>query len=472
MVCVYIILLPLSAISRGKTLNSIVSAALAPTRFLLTIKPKTEFRCSQIFSPKPSVLSIKRLPHSLMSQLHAQKGSSIGRNSTSQRRSKAREERLVATLSVKFTNNTTQRDVALGSLQTRLDSIDGEDGDPHGDTGSSSGAGNCRQTQLASRLSGNSILGAQFALDVLVGGEVGGGSRTIAGKSGDAAAEDAAQTALAVQAAGDVETTAVLGLFAGGESLLTLDLEDDLDALKGGGDGGHGDGGEETGGGNLSNRQAVRADGGGGRDELLAEVVSPEGNGNWEELTNWVLWENCNCLYLGGEQKRHRLDQLASLTITNPSATLMANKRKSIKRMTVKLTHGRNTNQRRTHTRIQSPPQSIPGNTLPYDINGRRVDAALGSLQAHLDQVKRVANNNGTDTTKATRRQSTQLRQQARLGGVLFLLQVLLGLWEAGDLVGHGGGEVVELLVDSFGGGGRHGGGFGRCCVREERRMR
>lgn len=197
-----------------------------------------------------------------MSQLDTQKRSSIGWNSTSQRRSETREEGLVATLSVELTNNTTQRDVALGSLQTRLDSIDREDGDPHGYTGSSSGAGNCGEAQLASGLSSNGILGAQFALDVLVGGEVGGGAGTVTGQSGNAAAEDAAQTALAVQAAGDVEAAAVLGLLAGGEGLLALDLEDDLDALKGGGDGGHGDGGEETGGGDLSNREAFGANGG------------------------------------------------------------------------------------------------------------------------------------------------------------------------------------------------------------------
>lgn len=216
-----------------------------------------------------------------MRQLNAQERSSVRRNGTSERRSKAREESLVAALAVQLADDASDGDVALGGLQAGLYGIDGEDGNPHGHAGTGTSACNGRQAQLAGGLAGLGIGRAQLALDDLVGGEVGGASGTVAGEGGCAATEDGAQAALAVELAHDVEAAVVLGLFAGGELLLALDLEDDLDALKGGGDGGHGDGGEEAGGGELAGREAVGADGRGGADDLLAEIVAPEGHGDW-----------------------------------------------------------------------------------------------------------------------------------------------------------------------------------------------
>lgn len=217
-----------------------------------------------------------------MRKLNAQKRSSIRRHRTSERRSKAREESLVAALAVQLADDASDGDVALGSLQTRLDGIDGEDGNPHGHAGTGSGAGNGRQAQLAGGLAGLGIGRAQLLLDDLVGGEVGGAAGPVAGEGGGAATEDGAQAALAVELAHDVEAAAVFGLLAGRELLLALDLEDDLDALKGRGDGRHGDGREEAGGGELAGREAVRADGRGGADDLLAEIVAPEGDGDCE----------------------------------------------------------------------------------------------------------------------------------------------------------------------------------------------
>ena len=85
-----------------------------------------------------------------------------------------------------------------------------------------------------------------------------------------------------VELADDVEAAAVFWLLAGFERLLALDLEDDFDALKGGGDCGHGDGGEETCCGDLGDGEAVGGgDGGDGGDDLFADVVAPEGDGNY-----------------------------------------------------------------------------------------------------------------------------------------------------------------------------------------------
>lgn len=215
-----------------------------------------------------------------MSEFDAQEGRSIGGHGSRQGRAEAREEGLETSLAVELTNDAANRDVALGGLQARLDRVHGEDGDPHGDTSSGAGGSHGGQTQLARWLPRDGILGAELALDVLVGGKVGGGAGPVAGEGGGAAAEDAADAAFAVELADDVEAAAVLGLLAGGELLLALNLEDDLDALKGGGDHGHGDGGEEARGRDLADGVALGGDGRDGADDLLAEVVAPEGHGD------------------------------------------------------------------------------------------------------------------------------------------------------------------------------------------------
>lgn len=177
-----------------------------------------------------------------MRELHAEEGRGVGGHRPRQRGTETREEGLEAALAVELPDDAAQGDVALRGLQTGLDSVDGEDGDPHGDAGGGTGARHGGQAELAGGLA-LGVLGAHLALDVLVGGEVGGAAGTVPGEGGDAAAEDAADAALAVELADDVEAAVVLWLLAGSELLLALHLEDDLDALEGGGDGGHGDGG-------------------------------------------------------------------------------------------------------------------------------------------------------------------------------------------------------------------------------------
>ena len=248
-------------------------------------------------NPVPSFFRdslVKGLVHSLVSQLDAQESSSVSRHSSSQRRRKAREESLVTASPIKLLNDATNRHVAFGSLQPALDGIDGEHRDPHGHTSARTSNRDGAQAKLAAGLAGYGVLGRQRLLDVLVRGEVGGGTWAVARQCGDGAAEDGAHAAFLVQLAHDVHAARVLGLFAGRELLLALDLQDHLDALKGGGDGGHGDGGEEAGGGDLGDGEvAVGGDGGGGAHDLLAKVVAPEGDGNclWERVSTHSFWE-------------------------------------------------------------------------------------------------------------------------------------------------------------------------------------
>lgn len=241
------------------------------------MNPKQNF-CLIRFSL--SLPLVKRLVHGLVGQLDTQESRRVGGHGTGEGGTEAGEEGSVTALAVEATDDAADGDVALGGLEAGLDGVDGEDGDPHGDTGGGAGAGDGHEAELAAGLAGLGVDGGHAALDVLVGGEVGGGAGPVAGEGGDAAAEDAAHAALLVQLADDVDAAVVLGLLAGRERLLALHLEDDLDALKGRGDGRHGDGGEEARGGDLANRQAVGADGGGGADDLLADVVTPEGDGD------------------------------------------------------------------------------------------------------------------------------------------------------------------------------------------------
>lgn len=219
-----------------------------------------------------------------MSQLDTQEGGGVGRHGTRQRRADTGEEGLETTLAVQLLDDSANGHARLRArLQTALDGVDGEDGDPHGHTSTSTGNGNGRQTQLAVGLAGDGVLGGKLLLDVLVGGKVGGGTGAVASEGGNAATEDGADAALLVEVANDVNGAVVLGLLAGLEDLLALDLEDDLDALKGGGNGSHGNGGQETGGGDLANGEgAVGVGSGEVADDLLADIITPEGDGDWE----------------------------------------------------------------------------------------------------------------------------------------------------------------------------------------------
>lgn len=231
-----------------------------------------------------SVSLVEHLVHGLVSQLDTQEGGSVSGHGTRQRRADTREEGLEAALAVQLLDDSANGHAGLGArLQTALDGINGENGDPHSHTGTSTSNGNGRQTQLAVGLASDGVLGGELLFDVLVGGKVGGGAGTVAGKGGNAAAEDGADTALFVEVADDIDGAVVLGLLARLEDLLALDLEDDLDALKGGGDGGHGNGGQETGSGDLANGEgAVGVGGGEVADDLLADIVAPKGDGDWE----------------------------------------------------------------------------------------------------------------------------------------------------------------------------------------------
>lgn len=222
-----------------------------------------------------------------MRQLHAQKGRRVRRHRSRQRRAETREKRAQPALAVDLTDDPANRHIAaLGRLQPRFDRVDREHGDPHGHAGSSTSTRNGRQAELARGLACNRVHRREAALDILVGGKVRGGARAIAGQGGGGPAEDGAHATLAVELADDVDAARIAGFLARLE-LLVLDLQDDFDTLEGGGDGGHGDGGEETGGGDLGDGEGAVGGGygGDGADEVLAYVVAPEGDGDWNFLS-------------------------------------------------------------------------------------------------------------------------------------------------------------------------------------------
>lgn len=180
-----------------------------------------------------------------MRQFDAQERRGVGRDGPRERGSEAGEKGLDTTTSIELSDDGADGNISLGSLEARLDGIDREDGDPHGDTSGATGAGDGHETQLALWFPRGRITGGESALDVLIGGEIGGTPRTITGECGGRAAKDRPQAALGIKLADDVDSALVFRLLAWLETL-ALDLQYDLDPLEGRRDGCHGDRAEET----------------------------------------------------------------------------------------------------------------------------------------------------------------------------------------------------------------------------------
>lgn len=179
-------------------------------------------------------------------------GSGVGGNSSGQSRAKPREEGLETTAGVDAADSSANCGLAGGALQARLDGVDGENGNPHGNTSRTTGGQDSGHGELAGGVAVR-ILGCQGALDIFVSSEVGGRAGTITGQGHCASTEDTADATLLVQLPNHVQSTGVLGLLSRRRRVLALDLQEHLDSLKRSCDQGHGDGGEETGGGDLAN---------------------------------------------------------------------------------------------------------------------------------------------------------------------------------------------------------------------------
>jgi len=241
----------------------------------------------------------------------------VGRHSSSQSRSESWEESLQSTVTVHRPDGTSNGRSAFSTLHPRLDGINREHRNPHGDTGGTTSSQHSRHGQFARDVP-PLILRSQAAFDVFVGGKVRGGSGTVTRQGHGTTTENTAQTTLLVQLFNDVQSAGVFRLLAGWRRVLALDLEENLDTLEGGGDQGHGDRGEETGGGDLVDgelgsvvfdahlRKAA--------DDCFTQVVTPEANSDCTGTT---------------------LARLASTTGN-------------------RLTHRSNTNKRRRNTSIQS----------------------------------------------------------------------------------------------------------------------
>jgi hypothetical protein len=212
-----------------------------------------------------------------MGQLDAQESRSVGRHSSSQGRAKARKESLDTSSPIDFSNDTSYGGFPLCALQPRLDSVDGEDGDPHGHSSGSTSTRHSAETELTAFRS-------HLPLDILVGGKVGGAAGAVSRQSGHRAPKDAADSAFFVQLPDNIDAPGVAGFLAGEERLLSLDLEEHFDSFEGCGDQRHGDGGEEAGSRDLRDREGCVFLGLGGEafDQGFAGVEAPEGDGDWE----------------------------------------------------------------------------------------------------------------------------------------------------------------------------------------------
>lgn len=85
---------------------------------------------------------VKELLHALVCQFNAEESGGIGRHCTSKSWTESREEGLETAASVNRADNATYGRLARCTLQARLDSVNGEDRNPHGDTGSTTSTHN------------------------------------------------------------------------------------------------------------------------------------------------------------------------------------------------------------------------------------------------------------------------------------------------------------------------------------------
>lgn len=126
-------------------------------------------------------------------------------------------------------------------------------------------------------------------------------------------------------------------------------------------------------------------------------------------------------------------------------------------------THGSNTNKRRAHTGVEASSQTIAGNTLADNIDSGRIDAALGGLEADLDEIEGVADDDGANTTEAASGEGADLLSEGGRGRLGFLLGLLRDEREVID-------DGRENRVGGVGGG--HCGGDEGRRGREKQRTR
>lgn len=259
---------------------------------------------------------------------------------------------------------------ALCALQPALNGIDRENGDPHGNTRGTARHHDGRQRELPG-FTRHGILWCELPLHDFVRSEVTRGAWPVTGKRHGRPTEHGAHAAFLVQLTHDVDAARVFGLLAGGELLLALDLKQDFDALEGSGDERHGDSAEEAGGRDLGDGEGVVFDGGEGGYELLADIIAPEGDGDWNRT---VHVSRRKVYFSRGDRWKQERN---------------------------KLTHGRHTHQRSRHAGVQATSQALTSNGLADDVHGAAVHTLLGRLQTDLYKIKGVADDDGADAAHA-----------------------------------------------------------------------
>jgi hypothetical protein len=91
------------------------------------------------------------------------------------------------------------------------------------------------------------------------------------------------------------------------------------------------------------------------------------------------------------------------------------------------LTHGRYTDKGRRNTRIQSPGQSLLCDRFLYNVHGSAVYALLRCLHAHLDQVERVSDDDGANSTYTSSYQCSQRLERGLGCGLCIFFELCCG---------------------------------------------
>jgi hypothetical protein len=121
------------------------------------------------------------------------------------------------------------------------------------------------------------------------------------------------------------------------------------------------------------------------------------------------------------------------------------------------LTHGCYTYKRRGHACVEPFDETVPCNTLPQNVHSSGVDAPLGSLHSHLDQIEWVSHYDSEYTAYTTSHQRTKGLDRGARSLLHIFLELLLGRQLVSyllDCVRHGArgslweAEYVELRAE------------------------
>lgn len=214
----------------------------------------------------------RKLLKEVLSNLHTNEGGSVGWERSGQSWTHTWEEGLDTTLAVDLLGGSSDRNVDVGRLLGRLDGVNWENTEPHGNTSKTTGNRNGTQRQVLT-------WSGQLLLQDLVGSKVKSRTWTVSGQSSSGTLENGSDTTGLVHLSNDRTHS----------GLLTVsNLHHNLDSLEWSSDQSSWNSRDETSSRGLTNSKVLGLLASVRTDNLLTHVVTPEGNS--EHRSNTQQW--------------------------------------------------------------------------------------------------------------------------------------------------------------------------------------